>query len=210
MNPSKNLYKGILYIIASAFFFALMNALVRFVGDVPSIQKSFFRNFVAFLGSLLILKPEESSLISFPALIGFTDGIAAGFAYTIVKKLGELGEKGPFVVMCFSGFSCLITLPYLIFKGEPMTWMQLLILLLAGVCAALAQFSITAAYFHAPAKEISVYEYSQIIFAAILGYFMLGQVPDLYSWIGYFVICLMAVLMFLYNNGIGIFRKKAA
>ena len=40
-------YKGILYIIISAFCFALMNLFVRMAGDLPSIQKSFFRNFVA-------------------------------------------------------------------------------------------------------------------------------------------------------------------
>ena len=41
-------YLGILYIILSAFCFAFMNAFVRLSGDLPSIQKSFFRNFVAF------------------------------------------------------------------------------------------------------------------------------------------------------------------
>ena len=40
-------YKGILYIVLSAFCFALMNLFVRLAGDLPSIQKSFFRNFVA-------------------------------------------------------------------------------------------------------------------------------------------------------------------
>ena len=39
--------KGILCITASSFFFALMNLFVRLSGDLPSMQKSFFRNFVA-------------------------------------------------------------------------------------------------------------------------------------------------------------------
>ena len=39
--------KGIILIIMSAFFFALMNMMVRLAGDLPSIEKSFFRNFVA-------------------------------------------------------------------------------------------------------------------------------------------------------------------
>ena len=34
-------------IILSAFFFACMNVSVRLAGDLPSIQKSFFRNLVA-------------------------------------------------------------------------------------------------------------------------------------------------------------------
>ena len=41
--------KGIYCILLSSFFFALMNLFVRLSGDLPSIQKSFFRNFVAML-----------------------------------------------------------------------------------------------------------------------------------------------------------------
>jgi len=292
MDKSKNLTKGIMYIVISAFFFALMNVFVKSAGDIPSLQKAFFRNLVsflvalvwvkkdgihfsgkkenikylllrasagsvgifcnfyaidrlvisdasmlnkmspffavvfsffilkekirlpqiamifgAFLGSLLILKPEGSSLISVPALVGFAGGMAAGLAYTFLRKLGECGEKGPFVVMFFSAFSCILTLPYMIVKGEPITGFQLLMLLFAGVSAAMGQFGITAAYFHAPAREISVYDYSQIIFAAILGFLIFGQMPDVYSWIGYLVICTMAVLMYMYNNKKFIFHE---
>ncbi|MBR0413280.1 MAG: EamA family transporter, partial [Eubacterium sp.] len=53
----------------------------------------------------------------------------------------------------------------------------------------------------APSREISVYDYSNIIFTAIEGYLFLGhQIPDLLSVVGYFVICLMAVWMFFYNK----------
>ena len=41
---TKKKYMGIVYIIMSAFFFALMNVFVRLSGDLPSMQKSFFRN----------------------------------------------------------------------------------------------------------------------------------------------------------------------
>ena len=133
-------------------------------------------------------------------MIGLISGMGAGFAYTNVRVLGEKGEKGPFVVAFFSGFSCLVTLPYLIFDFHPMSGMQLVYLLFAGLAAAGGQFSITAAYFHAPAKEISVYDYSQILFSAAMGFIVFGQIPDALSWIGYALICAMAVAMFFYNN----------
>jgi len=72
-----------------------------------------------------------------------------------------------------------------------------MILLMAGLSAAGGQFTITAAYSYAPAREISVYDYSQIIFAAIIGFFVFGQVPDLLSWIGYAVIIGMAVVNYM-------------
>jgi drug/metabolite transporter (DMT)-like permease len=82
-----------------------------------------------------------------------------------------------------------------------MTSKQLVYLLLVGLCAAGGQFGITAAYTYAPSREISVYDYSNIVFTAIEGYFFLGhQVPDLWSLFGYFIIIFMAVWMFIYNR----------
>lgn len=280
-------YKGIFYIILSAFCFAFMNAFVRLAGDIPSIQKCFFRNFVAvffalgillkkhegfhiengcfvpllfraifgtlgivcnfyaidhlvlsdasmlnkmspffviifsyiilkeklsffqgmavitaFIGSLFIIKPSFSNMALIPSVIGFAGGMCAGLAYCLVRMLGNKGQNGSFIVFFFSTFSCLVTLPYLIFNYHPMTFAQILALLGAGLAASGGQFSITAAYFHSPAREISVYDYSQIIFAAMLGFIMFDQIPDVYSIIGYVIICTTAIVMFVKNNAI--------
>ena len=68
-------------------------------------------------------------------------------------------------------------------------------LICAGLTAAAGQFSITAAYRCSPAKEISVYDYTQIIFSAILGLIIFQQIPDMYS-----IIIISAVIMFVLNN----------
>ena len=53
-------YKGILFIILSALCFTFMNVFVRLSGDLPSVQKSFFRNLVAFfIAFLMIVKSRE-------------------------------------------------------------------------------------------------------------------------------------------------------
>ncbi len=274
--------RAILYILCSAFFFALMNTFVRLSGDLPSVQKSFFRNLVAafaalalllrsregfrcdprnlpllvvrsvfgtmgilcnfyavdhlllsdasmlnklspffailfsrltlkerirpyqlagiliaFGGMLLIVKPGFASAALFPALVGVWGGMSAGAAYTAVRCLGQRGERGPFIVFFFSAFSCGVTLPFLLLDYHPMTGGQLACLLAAGLCAALAQFAVTAAYTNAPARTISVYDYSQVVFSAVLGFFLFGQIPDLWSAAGYAVICGVSVWMFL-------------
>ena len=71
---------------------------------------------------------------------------------------------------------------------------------MAGVSATVGQVFITAAYSLAPASEISVYDYTQIIFAAILGMIFLGEFPDAFSIIGYVIIIGAGVTMFLYNK----------
>lgn len=277
--------KGVICIICSAFCFSMMNVFVRLSGDIPSIEKSFFRNlvaalfaliilvknnesfhwnpgnfkylllrsvtgtigilgnfyavdhlvmadatmlnkmspffgvifsalflkekckpaqglavFFAFIGSLFIVKPTFSNTDLFASLIGFAGGVAAGAAYTTVRYLGLRGEPGPRIVFFFSAFSCLSVVPYLIVDYHPLSVTQLLLLLMAGLCAAGGQFSITAAYRYAPAREISIYDYSQILFGAVTGYLIFNQIPDGYSIIGYIIILGMALMMFLYNN----------
>lgn len=288
-------YKGVIYIILSAFCFAFMNFFVKLSGDLPTGEKAFFRNFVAFffalfmvlkdrksfhfnpknlgplllrslfgvfgilcnfyaidhlvlsdasilnkmspffviifsfiilkekltlpqglivfgafIGALFVIKPDFSNADWFPSLAGFVGGACAGFAYTMVRLLGTRGEKGSFIVLFFSGFSTVVLLPLMLMDFKMFTPFQLFALIMAGLSAAGGQFGITAAYTYAPAKEVSVYDYSQIIFAAGLGFIVFGDVPDVYSFIGYGIIILMAIIMFAYNNNLWMFKNRKA
>lgn len=264
--------KGILFILLSAFFFCLMSVFVRLAGDVPTMQKAFFRNIVAailaavllarskggfsfqrknlpdlllrssigtagilcnfwavdhlriadanilnklspffailmsifilkekpnriewlsvllaFIGAAFVAKPS-AGIASFPALIAILGGFTAGTAYTYVRKLGLEGERGPVVVMFFSAFSTLVLLPNLLLHYRPMTMKQLIFLIFAGMSAAGGQLSITTAYQNAPARDISVFDYSQVVYAAIFGLILFGEIPDVWSIAGYIII----------------------
>lgn len=155
---------------------------------------------IAFIGSLFIIKPTPG-LLNPASLVGLMGGLGAGVAYAMVRRLTGMGERKSYIVFFFSCFSCLVTLPFLVLDFRPMTLLQLVFLIAAGVSAAGGQFSITAAYSYAPAREISVFDYTQIIFSAALGFFFLGhQLPDWLSVIGYVIICGVSLAMFIYNN----------
>jgi drug/metabolite transporter (DMT)-like permease len=87
----------------------------------------------------------------------------------------------------------MLTAPFLVFQYVPMNEKQLLSLLLAGLSASAAQFAITAAYRLAPARIISVFDYTQVLFATLWGLLFFGEVPDALSFIGYAVIIGTAV-----------------
>ena len=154
----------------------------------------------AFFGALLIIKPSGANLQLVPAIAGFFGGMGAGAAYTCLRKAARNGVRSELIVLCFSCFSTLITIPFIAADFVPPTGRQLLFLLLCGVCGAGGQFSITAAYTFAPAREISVYDYTQVVFSAILGFFLFDQLPDAWSFLGYALILGMAVVNFVYNN----------
>ncbi len=276
---------AVLLIILSALCFTGMNACVRLSGDLPFIQKGFFRNLVAagfaaamilrertplriqkgcgkamflrafcgtagllcnfyavdrldladasmlnklspffavvfsifilkekaspaqlaaviaaFIGSLFIIRPTFSNLALFPSVIGFFGGMGAGAAYTFVRYMKQRGEKSSLIVFCFSVFSCTVTLPFVIAGYKPMTAEQTVTLILAGLFAAGGQFAITGAYSYAPAREVSVFDYSQVIFSAVTGYLLFEQVPAPLSVIGYVIIISSAVWTFIQNN----------
>lgn len=163
---------------------------------------------IAFLGALCIIKPGGIGSGDWhAALIGAVGGMAAGAAYTAVRVLGQRGERNQFIVFFFSAFSCAVCLPFLLFDYHPMSLFQLGMLGLAGLSAAGGQFSVTAAYTYAPAREISVYDYTQVVFSAILGFFLFQQTPDWLSVVGYVLICGISVLLFLYNNHVPAEKK---
>ncbi len=147
---------------------------------------------LAFSGALLVIKPGEG-LASVPALIGMVSGAAAGLAYTFVRSVSGKVHKW-LIVFCFSAFSSIVFLPLMIKDFIPLSLSQLLILTGAGAAASGGQIFITSAYTYAPAKDISVFDYSQVVFAAILGFVFLGQIPDILSIAGYVVIIGAAVV----------------
>ncbi len=154
---------------------------------------------IAFIGAMLIVRPTGDNIQLVPALIGLYGGFGAGTAYVFVRRLGKKGERTPIIVFCFSVFSTLVTIPFMVANFVMLETWQLLCLIMAGVSATVGQFGITSAYKYAPAKEISVFDYTQVVFAALLGIMFLGEIPTLWSVIGYVIIIGVAALRWRYN-----------
>ena len=139
----------------------------------------------AFAGAALVMKPGVAGGEAFAAFCGLGGGLGAGLAYTCVRELGILRADPVTIVLVFSAFSCVAAVPFFAFDPSYMTCGQTLALLGAGCGAAVGQFGVTAAYRYAPAREIAIFDYSGVIFAAILGWALFGQEPDACSAAGF-------------------------
>ena len=284
MNNNSNILKGIFCIITAGFGFALMSLFVKLSGDLPSMQKGFFRNIIAvfissipllkhwkvintpkdktgwlvlilrsvfgtiglvlnfyaishisladssiiqklspfiiiilsyiffkeemtrfqvfaiiiaFIGITLIIKPSGNNIISMGALAALLGALCAGIAYTCVRYLGTHNISGEFIIFFFSSLSSLMLLPYLILDYRTMTYYQLSMLLLAGISATIGQYGVTFAYKFAAAKNISVFDYSQVLFSGIFGYIFFGEFPDFQSLIGYIIVISVGIVLVL-------------
>lgn len=150
---------------------------------------------LAFLGVTMIVKPGFAGAAAFPLAMGLLGGLCAGGAYACVRRLGLWQVEGTLIILVFSAFSCLASVPFMLHRLDPMTFAQVLALLGAGAGAAIGQFGITAAYRFAAPSSIAVYDYSNIVFTAVFGYLLFGQRPDLWSVGGMLLVIAAAVLM---------------
>ena len=142
---------------------------------------------LALVGAVFVVKPG-TGLFHPAAAIGLFSGMCAGIAYTFVRRMGSRGVKGSLIVFCFSLFSCIASLILMIPDFVLPTLSQVVLLLLAGSFACLGQFAITAAYTFAPAKEINVFDFTQVLFAALWAFLLFRELPDVYSIAGYVLI----------------------
>ena len=150
---------------------------------------------IAFAGVLLIVKPGFAGEAAFPLEMGLLGGVCAGGAYACVRAMRKDGVDPAFIIFVFSVFSCVASLPFIVFDFAPMAVLQILILFGAGIGAAIGQFGVTLAYGYAAPREIAVYDYTNILFTAAFGYLFFTQLPDLWSVLGFIAILLAACLL---------------
>lgn len=125
-------YLGIFYIIVSAFCFALMNTFVRLSGDIPTVQKSFFRNLIALMFAFVLLKKNKVEIkwhkgnlkFHFIRSIAGTIGILCNFYavdHMVLSDASMLNKMSPFFAIIFS----------LIFLKEKVSLTQVIIVISA-------------------------------------------------------------------------------
>jgi len=152
---------------------------------------------IAFIASMLIIKPKFDYSV-FPALAAFGTALLSGGTYTMVRYLRDK-ETPATIVFFFSFMSLVILSPLVLLDFQLPTIEQWIYLFMIGLFAAIGQFSLTYAYRYGKASEIAVYNYVNIIFAALLGFLIWQEVPDILSIIGGIVIIGISVIIFYYN-----------
>ncbi len=155
---------------------------------------------ISVLGALLVIKPKFDFSI-LPAVSGFISAILSGAAYIFIKLIGDK-ESAYTTVFYFSFFSSVSCIPFFFIEFAIPNFYELVLLLLLGTLAALGQIALTMAYNGCPASEISIYDYSSIIFSSILAYIFLSEVPDFLSIIGGSLILSASVVLYIHTKKI--------
>jgi drug/metabolite transporter (DMT)-like permease len=212
VRPSAQIARGSVMLLATLSFFTtlhylpqaeatainflaplIMLALAPWVLKEPARLSRWVAAGVGFLGVLIIIRPD-AGLDPVGTLFGLLTAFLFAGQYIATRRVAL---DDPFTTLVWSGAVgslCLtVMLPFILPSVWPLLaalngW-QWLILLSTGFWGALGHLLQIQAYRYAPASVLAPFIYLQIISAAVLGWFIWGQFPDAFSWLGIAVIC---------------------
>lgn len=137
---------------------------------------------LGFIGVGLVVKPG-AGVWSPAAVIGVGAGILTALAMVGIRGLSST-EPTRRIVFYFSLFGTLIAAVPLFWTWQTPSATVLGAMVLAGTGATAAQLLLTKSYSLVPAAQVGPYTYSSVIFAAIFGWLLWGETPDLATFAG--------------------------
>ena len=138
------------------------------------------------IGVLIVVRPGGAS---FHPALGLPVISAASWAFALVIARRTALKDGPFLTLSYTALVGLaVTTLLMPFVAVPIGWREAGLGLLTAVFFGLAQLLTILSVRHASANELAPYAYLQLIWAAVLGFVVFHDVPDLWTFVGAAVI----------------------
>jgi len=132
----------------------------------------------------------------------------SGFAMIQVRQLVRT-ERSSTIVLWFSLTCAACGLATLPFGWTPLTGMQAAWLVLSGLAGGVGQILMTEAYRHGDVSIIAPFEYTSMVLAIAIGYFVLGDIPTVYTLVGGAIVVAAGIFIILREQRLGLERGKA-
>ncbi len=147
---------------------------------------------VGFVGITLVLKPGFG-LFQAAGLVGLASGLLAALAIVGIRRMTAT-EPVVRVVFYFTVFSTLVSAVPLAWAWRTPSGPLLGALGVMGVLAILAQMCQTKGYSLAPAGQVGPFNYGNVVFAALLGWFFWGETLDDLTLAGAVLTCAAGII----------------
>ena len=193
---------GFLLFIGAAQATSLMNANVLLNTTpifIPLLAMAFLHNRInrqlwlaiamGFAGMVIIVKPSATIFTDPGNLLGLLAGFVTAIEFLAVKKLDE--SDSPITQMFYFLLIGTVICSFLVAgKFQAITASHMLIMLATGICLVLFQFLLIKAYMYAKPHEIGAFQYSSVVFAAILGWVVFKESLDAATIAGTTLVCI--------------------
>jgi drug/metabolite transporter (DMT)-like permease len=149
-----------------------------------------------FAGALIVARPGSGAL-HWSAFLILGSAAASAMTQILSRKLaGHDRPETSNTYMVLVGFALASLALHFVWRW-PAAWWDALLLASLGVFGGLGHYCLVRAFELAPAPFVSPFNYAQILGAALLGFLVFGQVPDLWLWSGAAVIAGSGVFILL-------------
>jgi len=136
-----------------------------------------------FIGVVIVMRPGVDGIVDVHALIPILAAFGAGIAVISVRKLSQTESTQTLLVYQSLFVGALAGVPLFWFWKAPDLG-GTLFLLAMGILATVGQWVGVKALRLGEASVVGNIQYMQLIYAAILGFFLFGEVPDIYTIAG--------------------------
>ncbi len=177
--------------------FASLGA-VLFLGEVMRLRRWLALG-IGFAGTLVILRPGFVPLELGPLLVLISSALWAG-AMLIIKSLART-ESSVAQTIYMGLFLTPFTFVAALFFWTWPTLEQLLWLVWIGVLGTLGHLCMAQSFKLADATAVLPFDFTRLIWVTAIGYLAFGEVPDLWTWIGGFIIFASTTYMALREHG---------
>ena len=163
-------------------------------------------------GVLIVLSPRLSVALgvteTLGAIVVFMSAVFAAMAQVFVRKLVAT-EGTAAIVFWFTVTSSLLSLLTIPWGWVWPGWQAGGLLVCAGLLGGVGQIFLTSSYRYADASLVAPFDYTSMILALGIGYFVFNEVPTPTMLIGAVIVIFAGVLIIWRERALGIQRGKA-
>jgi drug/metabolite transporter (DMT)-like permease len=163
-------------------------------------------------GVLIVLSPRLSSAMgvseTLGAIVVFMGAVLAALAQVFVRKLVAT-EGTAVIVFWFTVTSSLLSLFTIPWGWAGPGWAAGALLVCSGLFGGLGQIFLTSSYRYADASLVAPFDYTSMILALGIGYFVFDEVPTGTMLLGAAIVILAGVLIILREHSLGLQRAQA-
>lgn len=170
---------------------------------------------VGFAGVMVMLWPyfdiSHFTAGTAAATIGAACAVASAFTNAgsvIQTRRLTTTETTSSIVFYFSVICALGGLATLPFGWAMPSPAQLAALISIGLLGGLAHVVLTESYHHAPASLVAPLDYTTMIWAFILGYWMFGEIPSIYVYVGAAIVAASGIFVIWRERQLGLRRLR--
>jgi drug/metabolite transporter (DMT)-like permease len=147
---------------------------------------------VGFVGIVLILQPGVGAF-SWGTPVALVAGICSAIGLTTVGRL-QATEPSERLLFWYFLLSSILAIPLLLQNWSMPDTRAWLLLLGIGVCMAASQILTIIAYRQASAATLAPFNYSVVVFSALIGWLVWNEVPNWLSAVGVVLVCVGGIL----------------